>query len=450
MQIQIDEQFRTEIDPLTREERVALECSILEYGCRDALVVWGDTLVDGHNRYEICTEYDVPYRIMHMDFESRDHALLWINNNQDARRNQTQAQRIDRHLRKKEILERIGRAMMATANIGNSNARKHETSLSMLDKPVLEESEVEEVIPHNTRNQIAESAGVSTGTLARAEVARRDAPEVWKLAKDDKASVNEAYKAAKLEPEEQAEVVRQVQSGESKTVSDAISSIKRSNLQERVNANLANDMGESRPTIKLMPAQEWLDVVEPYDLLLTDPPYSTDVDDINAFVQSWLPKALAKLKSTGRAYIFIGAYPEEIAAYLSCAMPTQMMVWTYRNTLGPQPKHDYIRNYQAILYYRMPDAPPLDCPLIMEQISVHDHNHPARSMERLHSWQKPMELAEKFVRHSTRPGDLVVDPFACTGTHILAAAKLGRIGAGCEIDASNMSIAVERGCYDAN
>jgi site-specific DNA-methyltransferase (adenine-specific) len=57
-----------------------------------------------------------------------------------------------------------------------------------------------------------------------------------------------------------------------------------------------------------------------------------------------------------------------------------------------------------------------------------------------------MELAEKFVRHSTRPGDLVVDPFACTGTHILAAAKLGRIGAGCEIDSENMEIAIKRGC----
>ena len=224
--ILIDEQFRTEIDPLTREERAALQSSILEFGCRDALVVWGDTLVDGHNRYEICTEYDVPYRIMHMDFESRDHALLWINNNQDARRNQTQAQRIDRHLRKKEILERIGRAKQSEAVSRANSTRNESPVLSMLDRTGIDElPEVEEVIPHNTRNQIAESAGVSTGTLARAEVARRDAPEVWKLAKDDKASVNEAYKAAKLEPEEQAEVVRQVQSGESKTVSEAIKKI---------------------------------------------------------------------------------------------------------------------------------------------------------------------------------------------------------------------------------
>jgi ParB family chromosome partitioning protein len=227
MQIQIDEQFRTEIDPLTREERVALECSILEYGCRDALVVWGDTLVDGHNRYEICTEYDVPYRIMHMDFESRDHALLWINNNQDARRNQTPAQRIDRQLRKKEILERIGRSRIAESN--EKRAAVNPT-LSIIDKVDLDEeaeaeAESEEVIPHNTRAQIAEAAGVSTGTIAMAEIAKRDAPEVWQMAKEGKASINESYKAAKLDPEEQAEVVRQVEEGESKTVSEAIKKV---------------------------------------------------------------------------------------------------------------------------------------------------------------------------------------------------------------------------------
>jgi hypothetical protein len=75
------------------------------------------------------------------------------------------AQRIDRQLRKKEILERIGRANKSIAQIGNNNAAKRETELSMFDKSVFDEdseaSEVEEVIPHNTRNQIAESAGVS-------------------------------------------------------------------------------------------------------------------------------------------------------------------------------------------------------------------------------------------------------------------------------------------------
>jgi len=60
-----------------------------------------------------------------------------------------------------------------------------------------------------------------------------------------------------------------------------------------------------------------------------------------------------------------------------------------------------------------------------------------------------MELAERLIRHSTKSGDVVYDPFACTGTFLLAAAKLGRMACGAEIDPSHATIAIERGCIDA-
>jgi len=208
---------------------------------------------------------------------------------------------------------------------------------------------------------------------------------------------------------------------------------------------LQGEEEKNKPVVECADWREWIERQPLGDLLLTDPPYMTDVEDIAAFAQ-WLPVALARVKSTGRAFVFIGAYPEELQAYLNLAMPTQVLVWTYRNTLGPQPKHDYIRNLQFILYYRMPDAGPLDCPLLMEQISVQDFNHPARSIERFHEWQKPDELAEQLIRHSTKPGDLVLDPFCCTGTFPLAAAHLGRVGRGGDNSADHLHIAEQRGC----
>jgi site-specific DNA-methyltransferase (adenine-specific) len=60
-----------------------------------------------------------------------------------------------------------------------------------------------------------------------------------------------------------------------------------------------------------------------------------------------------------------------------------------------------------------------------------------------------MELAERFIRHSTKEGDTVIDPFACTGTFLLAAAKLGRLAKGCDISQENIEIAIQRGCADA-
>lgn len=204
---------------------------------------------------------------------------------------------------------------------------------------------------------------------------------------------------------------------------------------------------QAPPTIANADCLEWLQNQPMADLLITDPPYSTDVEDIAAFAQSWLPLALSKVKPTGRAYVCIGAYPEELAAYMAAAMPKQVLVWTYRNTLGPSPSHQYKLNWQAILYYQMPDADPLNCPIMLEQFSVQEINAPdGRLGDRYHAWQKPMQLADQFIRHSTKPGDRVIDPFACTGTFLLSAASKGRIASGCDISEDNIKIALERGC----
>jgi hypothetical protein len=125
----------------------------------------------------------------------------------------------------------------------------------------------------------------------------------------------------------------------------------------------------------------------------------------------------------------------------------QILVWTYKNTLGNNPRDRYKLNYQACLFFRGVNAPALDCPLTTEQWAVQEINAPdGRLGDRYHAWQKPMEIAERFIRHSTKQGDIVYDPFACTGTFILAAAKLGRRAVGCEIDENNAQIAFDRGC----
>ena len=59
MTLRIEPDFKNLIPPLTEEERQQLEDSIVQSRhCRDALVVWGKTIVDGHNRYEICRKHN--------------------------------------------------------------------------------------------------------------------------------------------------------------------------------------------------------------------------------------------------------------------------------------------------------------------------------------------------------------------------------------------------------
>ena len=186
---------------------------------------------------------------------------------------------------------------------------------------------------------------------------------------------------------------------------------------------------------------------ESIDLLITDPPYSTDIDDIETFAQGWLQPALKKLKSTGYAFVFIGAYPKEIKAYLNIEMPEQILIWEYKNTLGNNPKNRYKLNYQAILFYRGADAGELNVDVTNEQWAVHSVNAPdGRQGDRYHMWQKPIKLAERLIRHTTKEGDKIIDPFCCTGTFLLAASKMNRPAWGGDNSKENLDIAIQRGC----
>jgi hypothetical protein len=198
-----------------------------------------------------------------------------------------------------------------------------------------------------------------------------------------------------------------------------------------------------KPRIYLESWETWLPKQPQCDLLVTDPPYSTDIEDIEEFAQSWLPVALSKLKSTGRAYIFIGAYPREIAAYLNVSFPNQLLVWEYRNTLGPMPLDLYILNWQAVLYYKRPDAQRWKDDILLDHTAVQNVGQERPSK---HQWQKPMKLAEMFIQQATDEGNLILDPFSGTGTFLLAAGSLGRNAIGCDISPDMVKIAEKRGC----
>jgi DNA modification methylase len=177
----------------------------------------------------------------------------------------------------------------------------------------------------------------------------------------------------------------------------------------------------------------------------------TDTGDINVFVKSWLALALRKVKPTGRAYIFIGAYPEELHAYLGALLKqttfnVQVLGWSYDNTLGPDTIKDYKSNWMAVLYLWGKEAPDLESPDLVEKLAMKRITAPdARNAKKYHSWEKPYDLAEMYVRHSTKEGDLVIDPFAGSGTFLLAAADRGRIARGCDNDLESLAACKKRG-----
>ena len=87
--LKIDPEFQNQIPPLTDDEYKQLEENILKEGkLLSPLIVWGNTLVDGHNRYAILQKHpEIYFSTMPLRFENREEAIAWICRNQLGRRN---------------------------------------------------------------------------------------------------------------------------------------------------------------------------------------------------------------------------------------------------------------------------------------------------------------------------------------------------------------------------
>ena len=193
MSIVVDKEFKSLIPPLTDEEYAGLEESILQEGCRDALIVWGDTLIDGHNRFEICTRHNIPFETVEMFFPSRDDVKLWMMKNQLSRRNLNDFQRI-------EITHKCEDAVKA-------KARERQGTRTDINDIPLNSAE--------SRDELANMAGVGHSTYEHAVTVLEEAPApVVEAARNNELSINSAYQVAKMEPEQQEEIAQRIEQGE--------------------------------------------------------------------------------------------------------------------------------------------------------------------------------------------------------------------------------------------
>jgi hypothetical protein len=195
MTITINDDLRAYIDPLTEDEYAALERSLLAEGCRDALVLWGDLLVDGHNRYGICQKHGIPFNtVQNGSFQSVDDVYLWMIDNHLGRRSVSDFQRGVLALRKKEIMSaRLAQARTDSAEETGTDA-----------KGVVKSDNG----PPLTRESVARAARVSSATLGQIEkINNAAAPELVSAVKAGVISINAAAAVASLPSEQQVAAV---------------------------------------------------------------------------------------------------------------------------------------------------------------------------------------------------------------------------------------------------
>lgn len=195
----VNAELKAYIEPLTPDEHEALERSLLAEGCRDALVLWGDVLVDGHNRYGICVKHGIPFRtVQHPHFRSVEDVHLWMIDQHLGRRSVSDYQRGVLALRKREIVaERRARAMAMA-----DEKEKADVDAGAADEAA--RTAVLEPRPLQNREDIARAARLSSSQVGMIEkIHKQAAPEVVAAVKAGEISLNAAAVVASLPVEEQ-------------------------------------------------------------------------------------------------------------------------------------------------------------------------------------------------------------------------------------------------------
>jgi hypothetical protein len=171
MEFKIDEELRSLIPPLSEEEYKQLEQNILQWGCLDPLKVWpvkdcdDVILLDGHNRFAICSEHNVNYATEDILLIDRAAAIDWMIDQQLGRRNLS-AERIF-YLR--GLQYRREKAKHGSEGGGRGN--QHTILVSSQNDHLLESSNSEAIERPGTQLKTAEKLaakhGVSPRTIQR-------------------------------------------------------------------------------------------------------------------------------------------------------------------------------------------------------------------------------------------------------------------------------------------
>lgn len=228
------------------------------------------------------------------------------------------------------------------------------------------------------------------------------------------------------------------------------------------------------------------------DLIVADPPYNLKKAEWDTFESQthyirwsmlWIRQAVRVLKPTGSLYVM--GFSEILAdlqrpasrLFQSC----RWLVWHYKNKANL--RHDWGRSHESILLLRKTDRAIINIENIRIPYSQHTLKYPLHPQATTsqygngataHTWmpdpkgakpkdvievptlcngmpektqhptQKPEELIRKFVLASSHRGDLVIDPFAGSGTTLVVAEQLGRKWQGCEINQTYNQWTIDR------
>jgi len=414
----MDTRFKHIIPPLSADEYNQLEKNILQDGIREPLVVWQDTLIDGHNRYSIAQKHGITYATVNKDFKDDKAATEWIILNQFGRRNISDYTRARLGLQLKPML-----AERAKVTQG-------------LRTDLLQISAKSE--PTDTRKQIATIAGVSHDTVYKVEkIETLASDEIKAKAESGELSINQAYQSVK----------RDERAAQKASVLDAI----KASAQPDEHFVCGDSVYEMERALD----------DESIDCVITDPPYGIDYVSNYRVVENRVDRPVCndtpeaafslwertcdvisrKMKPDSHLYVFTSwkVLPQFIEITSRYFNIKNCLVWVKNNWSMGDLDGNYAEQYEIIIYATKGNK---------KLNGGRDTNvlnfDRVSNAQLLHSCEKPVKLIEYLLDKSTQSGDIVADPFAGSGTTLVACKNMGRGYWGCEIEQENYDVALGR------
>lgn len=408
--LQINQEFKRLIPPLSVEEFNQLEANCLADGIRDAIITWNGFIIDGHNRYEIAQKHGLKFNAESKEFESENDVKEWMINNQFGRRNLSNYQRSVLALE----LESVFKAKAKESKVESvSHFRQTGEVLQKSAKP-------------DTRKELAHIANVSHDTIAKVKVIEAKAtPEVKAQLATGDVSINQAYKEIKQE-EKRRNYEEKKQQFEIPIKDKYISQI-----------IIHGDSVDILPTLE----------ANTFDLLLTDPPYGMNfksgwsdkgkiandkIKDTVTLFENVLRECVPLLKDDAHFYLFGNIdYIDKIRPIIENYLNLKnILIWD-RKVIGMGDLKTYGNSYDIIYFGYNKKWKELNGTRDRDILSF-SRVDPSKN---IHPTEKPVDLLEYLIKKSTNENGKVLEPFAGGGSTLVACKNTNRLATGIELEA---------------
>jgi len=412
-QLHIDKELSSLIPPLRDEELAQLEQNIVADGCRDPLVVWVDNniLLDGHNRYRICTDRGIPFETRAIALADGEAAAAWIIHNQIGRRNISTS------------IRAILAAKLANLRHGQKKGDRS-NDLSQADS--------------------AELFGVSVPSVKRAEVVlSQGTPELQQAVMSDQISVSTAAEIATLAPDEQAAVLEA--DGKDIIAKAAAVKNKRKKRKKRDKDKRKAEAAKNLPatteryTIHHGTLADIGTSVadESIDWIITDPPYPEEFlplySELSAFAGRVLKPGGSLLCMVGQSFLpnIVLRLAEHLSYHWTAAYLTPggqaVQLWQRKINTFWKPLLWFVKGkYKGDWIGDVCRSEPND----------NDKNH--------HHWGQSESGMADIIERFTDPGQTICDPFGGAMTTGVVAVRMNRLFIGIDCDAEAVQTGLAR------